>query len=65
MRRLHEALSVLNRLKDISPDDSNVHFMLGQAHGRMRNKGLAIKHYTIAMNLDPKVSMGAIDSLRQ
>lgn len=50
-----EALETLNILKDIASDEPNVHFMLGRTHARMRNKPLAIKHYTIAMNLDPKV----------
>lgn len=29
--------------------------MLGRAYARLHNKGLAVKHYTTAMNLDPKV----------
>jgi anaphase-promoting complex subunit 3 len=34
-----------------------VHFMLGRVYKIIRDKTNAIRHFTIAMNLDPKVCM--------
>ena len=45
----------LNILKDLAPDEANVHFTLGRLFKSIRNKPMAIKHLTIALNLDPKV----------
>jgi anaphase-promoting complex subunit 3 len=42
-------------LKDLAPDEANVHFTLGRLFKSMHNKTMAIKHLTIALNLDPKV----------
>ena len=50
------ALVELRVLKDIAPDEANVHFLLGRAYKQLRQKGSAIRHFTMAMNLDPKVS---------
>lgn len=52
-----EAFTELEILKDIAPDDANVHFMLGRLYKMTREKALAIKHFTIALNLDPKVGI--------
>ncbi|KAH4053002.1 hypothetical protein HBH49_093620 [Parastagonospora nodorum] len=41
-------------LKDIAPEDPNVHFLLGRCYKRLHDRANAIKHLTIAMNLDPK-----------
>jgi anaphase-promoting complex subunit 3 len=49
-----EALQELLFLKDTAPDDPNVHFALGKAYKKMRNRTDAIRHFTIALNLDPK-----------
>ena len=57
---LHEhqkALVELKVLKDIAPDEANVHFLLGKVYKVLRQKGSAIKHFTMALNLDPKVSL--------
>lgn len=51
------ALVELKVLKDIAPDDANVHFMLGRVYKTLRQKGNAIKHFTTALNLDPKVCL--------
>ncbi|KAF2732621.1 TPR-like protein [Polyplosphaeria fusca] len=51
-----EALRELEVLKDAAPDDANVHFMLGRTHKKMGQRANAIKHFTIALNLDPKAS---------
>ena len=56
---LHEyqkALVELRVLKDIAPDEANVHFLLGKVYKVLRQKGSAIRHFTMALNLDPKVS---------
>lgn len=55
LRRPREALVELETLKDIAPDEANVHFMLGRLYKTMRDKGSAIRHFTVALNLDPKV----------
>ena len=57
---LHEhqkALVELKVLKDIAPDEANVHFLLGKVYKVLRQKGSAIKHFTMALNLDPKVRL--------
>ena len=56
---LHEperALVELRVLEDTAPDEANVHFELGRAYKQLRQKGSAIRHFTMALNLDPKVS---------
>lgn len=63
LRQHHDAIQALNLLRDIAPNESNVHFMLGRAYARLHNKGLAVKHYTTAMNLDPKVSLKPSQSM--
>ena len=49
------ALMELRVLKDILPEEANVHFLLGRAYKQLRQKANAIRHFTMAMNLDPKV----------
>ena len=49
------ALMELRLLKDIAPDEANVYFSLGNVYKKLRQKGEAIRHYTMALNLDPKV----------
>ncbi|TVY37901.1 Protein bimA [Lachnellula subtilissima] len=64
--RLHEALKELMYLKDIAPDEAMVHFLLGRLYKSLREKGAAVRHFTIALNLDPKASQHikeAIESL--
>ena len=51
----HLALEELIQLKDIIPDEANVHFLLGRAYKILKKKTLAVKHFTTAINLDPKV----------
>ncbi|OAK94082.1 TPR-like protein [Phaeosphaeriaceae sp. SRC1lsM3a] len=41
-------------LKDIAPEDPNVHFLLGRCFKKLHDRANAIRHLTIAMNLDPK-----------
>ena len=59
---LHEyqkALVELRVLKDIAPDEANVHFLLGKVYKVLRQKGSAIRHFTMALNLDPKVRLSS------
>lgn len=61
---LHEfekALVELRVLKDIVPDEANVHFLLGKAYRQLGQKALAIRHFTMALNLDPKVKSQPFD----
>lgn len=53
------ALVELKYLKDMDPDNSEVHFFLGQVYKTLRQKGSAIRHFTTALSLDPKVSLEA------
>lgn len=57
LQELHLALAELKICKDIAPDEANVHFLLGRVYKALRQKANAIRHYTIALNLDPKVGL--------
>lgn len=57
LRRIQESLIEFELLKDIVPDESNVHYMLGRLYKMMHKRKTALQHYTYAMNLDPKVSL--------
>lgn len=48
-------------LKDLAPDDGMVHFLLGTLYRSMNEKQLAVRHFTIALALDPKVLFHAHD----
>ncbi len=50
-----KALEDLRLLKDIAPDEANVHFLLGKVYKGLKQKGSATRHFTAALNLDPKV----------
>lgn len=57
---IHEysaALRELMELKTMAPDEASVHYLLGKLYKCLGEKGLAVKHFTIALNLDPKVSI--------
>ena len=59
------ALQELKVLKDIAPDEANVHFFLGRVYKVLRQKGSAIRHFTTALNLDPKVRLPTTYFLRK
>ncbi|KAI9841014.1 MAG: anaphase-promoting complex subunit cdc27 [Sclerophora amabilis] len=64
----HHAYAELKALKDLAPDDANVHFLLGKVYKTLRQKADAIKHFTIALNLDPKAGQyikEAIEALEE
>jgi anaphase-promoting complex subunit 3 len=59
-----ESLKELLILKDVAPDDPNIHFLLGRCYKKLRDRANAIRHLTIAMNLDPK-SHGVIKEVME
>ena len=50
-----QALAELEVLKDIAPDEANVHFLLGRVYKVLRQPSVAVRYFTNAINLDPKV----------
>ncbi|KAF5093915.1 hypothetical protein D0Z00_003786 [Geotrichum galactomycetum] len=48
------ALADLHKLVALAPDEASVHFLIGQIHKTLHNKTLAVREFTIALNLDPK-----------
>jgi anaphase-promoting complex subunit 3 len=48
----YKDLAILN---DTSPDDANVHFWTGKCLRVLKRSSEAVKSFTIALNLDPKV----------
>ncbi|KAF1816618.1 TPR-like protein [Eremomyces bilateralis CBS 781.70] len=54
--RPQDALGELTVLKDIAPDVANVHFLLGRTYKMLRERSLAVKYFTNALNLDPKAA---------
>ncbi|KAI9038042.1 anaphase promoting complex subunit bimA [Aspergillus affinis] len=64
--KLHElksALTELKILKDMAPDEPNVHYLLGKLYKMLHDKGNAIKHFTTALNLDPKAAQYIKDAM--
>lgn len=55
LQELKLALSELKILKDMAPDEANVHYLLGKLYKLLHDRANAIKHFTSALNLDPKV----------
>lgn len=53
---LQSAHTELLVLKDLAPEEAMVHFLLGKLYKRLHKKQMAVKHFTISLNLDPKVS---------
>ncbi|RDA84505.1 hypothetical protein CP532_0954 [Ophiocordyceps camponoti-leonardi (nom. inval.)] len=43
-------------LKDLAPDEATVHFLLGTLYKKMNERQLSVRHFTVALSLDPKVS---------
>ena len=60
-----EALRDLLILKDMAPDEANVHYTLGLAYKRAGDRATALRHFTIALNLDPKVSNAVLRSVQR
>lgn len=55
LQELKLALAELKILKDMAPDEANVHYLLGKLYKSLHDRANAIKHFTSALNLDPKV----------
>jgi anaphase-promoting complex subunit 3 len=53
--QLEAAQRELMILKDLAPDEPRVHFLLGKLSKTMGDKKSAVRHFTIALSLDPKV----------
>lgn len=47
-------------LKDLAPDDARVHFLLGKLYKAQNDKSQAVRHFTQALSLDPKVSISCL-----
>lgn len=56
LQELKLALAELKILKDMAPDEANVHYLLGKLYKLLHDRANAIKHFTSALNLDPKVN---------
>lgn len=54
--RPEDALIELDILKDIAPDEANVWFLSGRLCKMLGRKAEAVRAFTVALNLDPKVS---------
>ncbi|KAH8673945.1 hypothetical protein BX600DRAFT_221036 [Xylariales sp. PMI_506] len=54
LNQLDAAQKELEILKDLAPDEATVHFLLGKLYKSLDDKGAAVRHFTIALNLDPK-----------
>ncbi|KAJ4264844.1 anaphase-promoting complex subunit cdc27 [Fusarium torreyae] len=54
--QLEAAQRELMILKDLAPDEATVHFLLGKLYRSMGEKQHSVKHFTIALALDPKAS---------
>ncbi|KAK5989123.1 Protein bimA [Cladobotryum mycophilum] len=52
--QIEEAQKELLILKDLAPDEGTVHFLLATLYRSMNEKQLAVRHFTIALALDPK-----------
>ena len=55
--RLLQARDELVTLRDMAPEESMVHFLLGRCYKLLGDRAEAIREMTIAMELDPKVCL--------
>ena len=55
LNRPQDALIELDVLKEIAPDEANVWFLSGRLCKMLGRKSEAVKAFTVALNLDPKV----------
>jgi len=53
--RPREALTELKVLRDVAPEEANVWFLMGRLYKMLHQKGDAVRAFTMALNLDPKV----------
>lgn len=62
--QIEEAEKELVILKDLAPNEGHVHFLLGTLYRSMNERQLAVRHFTIALALDPKVCFHVTEYLR-
>jgi anaphase-promoting complex subunit 3 len=55
--RPRDALTELLVLRDVAPDEANVWFLMGRLYKTLREKANAVRAFTMALNLDPKVCL--------
>jgi anaphase-promoting complex subunit 3 len=53
--QLEEAKRELMILRDVAPNNAQVHFLLAKLAKTLGDKRTAVRHFTIALSLDPKV----------
>ncbi|CAG8134538.1 unnamed protein product [Penicillium salamii] len=63
LREYHLALVELNALKDMAPDEANVHYLLGKLYKMLQDRPAAVRHFTAALNLDPKAAQYIKDAM--
>ena len=63
LRRYEESAGEFEALRDLAPEEANVHFMLGRVYRCMGRRAEAVRCLSGALGLDPKVSFGAEDCL--
>ncbi|BFZ53523.1 anaphase-promoting complex subunit cdc27 [Savitreella phatthalungensis] len=51
-----QAMNDLHILRELAPEEANVHYLLGKLYKQLGDKHSAMKHFTIAVNLDNKAS---------
>ncbi|KAK9456979.1 hypothetical protein V1511DRAFT_241193 [Dipodascopsis uninucleata] len=56
MKRYQACMDELRIVKNLAPDESSVHYLLGRLYKVRGEKQNAIRHFTAALNLDPKAS---------
>ncbi|KIW29575.1 uncharacterized protein PV07_05382 [Cladophialophora immunda] len=61
--RPREALAELMILRDVVPDEANVWFLMGRLYKTLRDKGNAVRAFTMALNLDPKAAQFIKDAM--
>ncbi|AEO58108.1 hypothetical protein MYCTH_2305193 [Thermothelomyces thermophilus ATCC 42464] len=54
--QLEEAKRELMILRDVAPNNAQVHFLLAKLAKTVGDKRTAVRHFTIALSLDPKAS---------
>lgn len=54
MQQFPQAIKQFELVKELAPNEASVHFLLGQLYNIQNDKFLAIREFTIALNLDPK-----------
>lgn len=56
LRLYPDALTELETLKNLAPEEANVFFLLGKCYKGLGQRASAVRAFTTALNLDAKVS---------